>query len=731
MGRLHVSRLRWVSRRGEGLERGCSCGGRTPHQRGKQSKLFAIEDPHPPTIDTFHSPTAPLCLLRMFVPSQHKAMASKKKVLKLDVQNAPSTTTSTRAMMQDVTRTIHQWLQHVSHDVLDDSNGSSNEEEEEEQGEETKQQQQRVHQATRAQLVRNAIHMLRLRTTRSGCPVLRAFLGLGAWLLRPLSHRDGALRLPKSWAQPSALQVWGFLGAWNDAARVGVVVANGCASRTWRRVLSYVVTDRVCEEVAVVYAQYSLSVRRDAHAFCWFLLNAEGDWEQDQHPLQLVPHVVACLVACPWIVLPIKKDVMDVAKYGHAQGIAALTAHVNSVQRNDWLLCAAFHGHVHVVRYLCELPPEDGVFPGVKNNTAIIDASGNGCLDVVRYLCELPRHRGVDPGAHNNEALRRAVEIGSPDVARYLCDLPLHRGVDPSARGNDMLIDAVSYGDLDTVRYLCELPLARGVDPSVQNNAAIQEAATYNQIDMVKYLCELPPERGVNPGAGENVALRSAAERGHVEVVQYLCELPRARGIDPSVFESETLRLAAKDGHFEIVQYLCELPPDRGVNPAACENEALRYAAEGGHLEIVKVLCELPLVRGVDAGVFESVALRQAVAHGNLDLVRYLCELPLDRGVEPSARMNEAIAEAAQHSCEMVRYLCELPLHRGVDPGANKNRALQEAVISDDIDIVRYLCELPLHRGVDFCVGINVARNYGHFDIIEYLDKITGTRCRS
>ncbi len=619
-------------------------------------------------------------------------MASKKRGLELAAYSASSATPSTHAILQDVARTIHVWLQEASHDVVDDSGGDSTEEEE--RGDEQKHG-QAVHQDARAQLVRNAVHMLRLRTTRSGCAVARAFVGLGSWLLRPLSRIEGAWRLPDSWAQPSALQVWKFLGAWNDAARVGVIVANGCASRTWRRVLSSVATRRVCQEVAMIHAEFPLCVRREAHTLCWSLLNDENRFNPSKRAtLQLVPHVVTHLVACPTILLPIEKTTNDLAECNHIQGIAALVERVDSLQLNEWLLTAAQWGHVDVVRYLCELPLIDGVFPDVENNAALIDASECGHLEVVRYLCELPLDRGVDPGANNNEALLWAVRFGFFDIVRYLCELPLHRGVDPSAEkeGSSVLSCAAGCGRLNIVRYLCELPLERGVDPGAVHNAAIRAAAKHNQEAVVKYLHELPLERGVYPGACNNEALRYGAHRGFLNVVKFLCELPLVRGVDPSVRESEVLILAVDNGHLEIVRYLCELPLERGVNPGACENEALRHAAEGGHLEIVrylcelplergvhpgacenealryaaegdhlemvKVLCELPLVRGVNPGVFESVVLRKAVRHDNLDLVRYLCELPPDRGVEPSAWMNQAIANASlatQHSYEIVR----------------------------------------------------------------------------
>ena len=56
-------------------------------------------------------------------------------------------------------------------------------------------------------------------------------------------------------------------------------------------------------------------------------------------------------------------------------------------------------------------------------------AAERGHLDVVRYLCELPPDRGVDPSADGNYAVRYAAEKGHLNIVRYLCDLPFSRGV--------------------------------------------------------------------------------------------------------------------------------------------------------------------------------------------------------------------------------------------------------------------------------------------------------------
>ena len=136
---------------------------------------------------------------------------------------------------------MERWLQQAPLDVL----GNDEEGEDDAVGEQDEQQRKDA----RAQLAQNAMLLLRPKTTRRGCVVARAFVGLGKWLLRPLSSRAGAWRLPDSWAHPSVLHVWGFLGAWHSVARIAIVVMNAYACRHWRRVLRHVVARPVCNWV--------------------------------------------------------------------------------------------------------------------------------------------------------------------------------------------------------------------------------------------------------------------------------------------------------------------------------------------------------------------------------------------------------------------------------------------------------------------------------------------------
>jgi ankyrin repeat protein len=161
---------------------------------------------------------------------------------------------------------------------------------------------------------------------------------------------------------------------------------------------------------------------------------------------------------------------------------------------------AAAAGDLATVRQLCEsedprLPA--AVDPAADDSKALHNAVRNGHLHVVRYLCELPRCMGVNPAAVNNCALLWAVLFGHLDIVRYLCELPAERGVNPAARDNHFVRAAAYNGKISIVQYLCELPPERGVDPAAHDNTALHWAANRGRLDVVQYLCELLEARGV------------------------------------------------------------------------------------------------------------------------------------------------------------------------------------------------------------------------------------------
>lgn len=306
---------------------------------------------------------------------------------------------------------------------------------------------------------------------------------------------------------------------------------------------------------------------------------------------------------------------------------------------------AVLNGHMHVVQYLCELPPCFGVNPGASNNAALSRAAAQGHLGIMQYLCKLSARRRVRPPAN---ALFDAIHCArSLDAVRLLCELPEERGVDPAASDNRALEEAIEIGRLDIVRYLCELPTSRGVNPGGLDSYALQLAVSKGHLHIVRYLCELPANRGVDAGACDNCALQDAVELGRLDIVQYLCGLPTRRGVDPSVHNNMALRTAMLHrAAFPIVQFLCELPPCRGVVPGA----ALTLAARRGDVDAVRYLCQFTVERGVSSNLIHD-ALRVAAANGNFSVVRFLCEeLHPTRPVDPTANNNAALRQAAKGS---------------------------------------------------------------------------------
>ncbi len=123
---------------------------------------------------------------------------------------------------------------------------------------------------------------------------------------------------------------------------------------------------------------------------------------------------------------------------------------------------AAICGHVHVVRYLCELPPERGVQPAHDGNLALKGAASRGHVAVVRYLWELSQSQPWRGIGSFDKALNFAAHLGHLDVVRYLCKVP--GSLDLSACGNECVRNAAWEGHLATVEYLLTLPC---VDPAV------------------------------------------------------------------------------------------------------------------------------------------------------------------------------------------------------------------------------------------------------------------------
>ena len=196
---------------------------------------------------------------------------------------------------------------------------------------------------------------------------------------------------------------------------------------------------------------------------------------------------------------------------------------VDGVFLNNLFHWASRHGHIAVVKCLCELDSSRGVNPSAKNNDALRSASYNGHIAVVKYLCELDSSRGVNPSAKNNDAFQRAAENGHLDVVKYLCELDSSRGVDPSADGNWALMQAALYGHIAVVRYLCELDPSRGVNPSANNNGALLRAVFTGRVGIVNYLCDLDPLRRVELSTDEyRIAIQSGARRKSQYVVQYM-----------------------------------------------------------------------------------------------------------------------------------------------------------------------------------------------------------------
>jgi len=199
-------------------------------------------------------------------------------------------------------------------------------------------------------------------------------------------------------------------------------------------------------------------------------------------------------------------------------------------------------GQLDILMFLCGRVSA----AGVKQNLefTFLEAAWAGHSHVVKYLCEC---QGVDPSLSDNQAVKWAAFNCHVDVVRYLCSLP---GVNPAADKNCALRTACWRVSMDVLKLLCEHP---GVVENIAalDKSAVRLAACHGHLSIVQYLCEFS---NVDPGANENYALKWAALEGHIDVVKYLCGLSKVNPFD--FFKDEAKVCKADRAHPHVVKFL-------------------------------------------------------------------------------------------------------------------------------------------------------------------------------
>jgi ankyrin repeat protein len=109
-----------------------------------------------------------------------------------------------------------------------------------------------------------------------------------------------------------------------------------------------------------------------------------------------------------------RASLIDVCEYGDLLALQELIAKKVDIRTNDdWALqLAALHGHMAIVRLLCE----NGADVHAAGDMPLRWAAEGGHIEIVKFLLE----RGADRAANNNVAIRMAAKNGHFDTVALL-----------------------------------------------------------------------------------------------------------------------------------------------------------------------------------------------------------------------------------------------------------------------------------------------------------------------
>lgn len=209
----------------------------------------------------------------------------------------------------------------------------------------------------------------------------------------------------------------------------------------------------------------------------------------------------------------------------------------------------------------------------------------------------------------------------------------------------------------------------------------------------------------INKGADPNAGLRGAARSGRMDMVQLMLE---SGATDYGI----GLKGAAGGGHMDIIKLML----DKGANP----NMGLSGAAMYKRVAVMKLLLEKGATDYHEAFdmavehpeiaqlIFEKHArsyngFKKLAKHNHQQII----ELMLKRGANPNAAL-EGAAEGGHG------YIVVFLLKKGA---TGYNAALRGAAKAGHM----YIVKMMLDKGADPYVGLHIAAEYGHTEIIKYL----------
>lgn len=280
------------------------------------------------------------------------------------------------------------------------------------------------------------------------------------------------------------------------------------------------------------------------------------------------------------------------------------------LQFSGVLRCAARHGRLGMLKWLCEVMPHDADWEWEQD--LLQAAIKTNDVDMLEWIVANSPAQSVylSPDDASGTAGRGEIE-----VVRWLHE---HGYRFSSSAMNQ----AAKQGFLAIVQYLHE-HCTEGC-----TTKAMDSAAASGHLDVVQFLHTYRTE------GCTKAAMDCAAEAGDLQVVKFLHE-NRSEGCSTSAMD-----LAAANGHLDVVQFLHENRLE------GCTSEAIDYAAKMGHLDVVRFLHEH---RSEGCSV---LAMHYAAACGHLEILEFLHE----NRSEGCTSFTMEVAAANGHS-EAVRFL--------------------------------------------------------------------------
>ncbi|XP_013402484.1 ankyrin-2 [Lingula anatina] len=337
---------------------------------------------------------------------------------------------------------------------------------------------------------------------------------------------------------------------------------------------------------------------------------------------------------------------LDAAAMGNYRDIYdRLQRHGLPVTSNT-LVCAAWGGHVELVKEIAAMVGIDVNYQNKYGNTALCETSRNGHVDVVK--CLINKHK-ADPSIQNkngNTALHIAVlNNAGLDVVECLLD---EGGADPTILNNDGEDPAHCAARCGQVQYL-DAVLRRNhehrIDPNIQDkygNTALCKASRNGHVDVVKCLINKYKADSSIQNKNGNTALHIAVLNNvGLDVVECLLD---EGGADPTILNNDgenPAHCVARCGQVQYLDAVLRRNHEHRIDPNIQDkygNTALCKASRNGHVDVVKCLINKYKADSSIQNKNGNTALHIAVLNNvGLDVVECLLD---EGGADPTILNN-------------------------------------------------------------------------------------------